>query len=105
MNTRPLPQLSATIYVALRTDADHILTAECVRDAHWRMTPGSTVRVSIYGMRDFQGEAPGLIGRRLVDGGAGAVEIQATCRPELLRALKQDIQTAMESYAETMATL
>ena len=97
------PRVSVSTYVALRPEADGTLTTEAVRRARWNVHRNGRVVVSIYGLREFQGEAAALIGRIITDAQAAEVFIQVSGSGTVAARLREYVHEAAAEYAQAVA--
>jgi hypothetical protein len=97
------PRVSVSTYVALRPESDGCLTVEAVRRARWNVQRNGRVVVSIYGLREFQGEAAALIGRIVTDAQAADVFIQASASGTVAARLREYVQNSATEYAQAVA--
>ncbi len=103
MNKHPkAPRVSVSTYVALRPEADGCLTVEAVRRARWNVHRNGRVVVSIYGLREFQGEAAALIGRIVTDAQAADVYIQVSGSGTVANRLREYVQESAAEYAHAV---
>lgn len=96
------PRVSISTYVALRPESDGTLTVEAVRRARWNVARHGRVVVSIYGLRDFTGEAASLIGRIITDGQAADVFIQVSGSGSVAARLRQHVEDSTIEYAQVV---
>lgn len=94
------PRISVSTYVPLRPDPDGILSVEAVRRVRWNIPHNGRVVVSIYGLRDFSGEAASLIGRIVADAGATDVYIQASGNGRVVLRLREAVQVSANQYVQ-----
>lgn len=97
------PRISVSTYVALRPDAGGMLTVDSVRRARWNIPEGGRVVVSIYGCREFTGEAAALIGRMVTDQRAADVFIQVSGSATVAQRLLEYVQESAAEYAQVVA--
>lgn len=97
------PRISVSTYVALRPEANGTLTVDSVRRARWNIPQGGRVVISIYGCREFTGEAADLIGRTVTDARAADVFIQVSGAATIAQRLLEYVQEAAATYAQVVA--
>lgn len=96
------PRVSVSTYVALRPESDGTLTADAVRRARWNIARNGRVVVSIYGLRDFTGDAACLIGRIVTDAQAADVFIQVSGSGSVAARLRETVAGSAQDFAQAV---